>query len=349
MPDADAQAWLNTVSGALRPFLEHNPAAVFLRDGEGYFVWANAAYTRLLCGSYEGGLQGRRLDEVLPRKYARLYRQLDEAVIEKGTPLYDSVPFPRQGGSGSALGFRFPVELVGHGRGVGGVYIDASELQEVRHRWAVADECFRAVFDHALSPMAMLDIRGRITDANPAFCSLFGLSCSALRQRRLTDLVDFEAETPAGDPWQQLINGGRSRLQVDVSGLQEDGARFTARMTTTLVRRLDGTPSRAACTLGGITAAVPETPKLTPTELSLLLALAAGATNAELQRSVLLARQTVDYHLAKLRTILGADSRAALVARAYATGVLLPGCWPPRASAGVQTCDRPEGRSTTRA
>ncbi|MFE4922304.1 helix-turn-helix transcriptional regulator [Streptomyces sp. NPDC056661] len=325
----------NPLSAALLPFLEHSPAAVFLREREGRFVWTNAAYRQLICRSSEQELTGRMLEEILSEPYASLYRQLDDEVIERGTSLYDSVPFPRDGGTGRAVGFRFPVITL-NGPGIGGAYIDTSELEETRRRWSAADECFRAVFDHTTAPTALLDVHGQITDTNPALCTLFGVAPSALRGRSPEEVVDFGTARGV-DLWRQLTTGRRSRVQLAVISQRPNGSRFRARMTAAVVRRQDSTASLAVCSFDAIASlGESSTAMLTRTEIRLVVALAAGANNADLQRRMMLARQTVDYHLANLRAKLGADSRAAIVARAYATGVLEPGCWPPRAYADMQ-------------
>jgi hypothetical protein len=50
--------------------------------------------------------------------------------------------------------------------------------------------------------------------------------------------------------------------------------------------------------------------------------IASGASNAGVAHALSLSRQTVDYHLDRLHTALGASTRAALVARAFAIGTL---------------------------
>ncbi|MET7550944.1 PAS domain-containing protein [Streptomyces sp. NPDC005500] len=332
--DGRSDIWQDVPAAALLPFLEHTPAAVFLRQGDGRFVWTNAVYRRLLCQSVDTAIVGRKLEDVVSDGYARMYRRLDTEVVKRRAPLYDSVPFPRPGGTGRAAGFRFPVDIPRIGCGVGGVYIDVSELEETRQKWASADVCFRAVFDHATYPMAILDTDGRIIDSNPALCSLFGAPHSALIGLSPQDLVDFGTHARGNDLWRRLSNGRRSRVQLAVTGRRGNGSRFRARMTATVVRRPDGSPSLTACTFDAIVSP-PDAAELSHTEVELLLALASGASNAELQSRTMLARQTVDYHLANLRAKLGADSRAAIVARAYAIGVLEPGCWPPRAHVDV--------------
>jgi DNA-binding CsgD family transcriptional regulator len=70
--------------------------------------------------------------------------------------------------------------------------------------------------------------------------------------------------------------------------------------------------------------------RLTVTEARVLELLAAGQSNRRICQELYLAQPTVDYHLARLRRKLGADSRVAIVSRAYVLGHLRSAEWPPR-------------------
>ncbi|MFF1498184.1 response regulator [Streptomyces sp. NPDC058304] len=57
-----------------------------------------------------------------------------------------------------------------------------------------------------------------------------------------------------------------------------------------------------------------------------------GRSNGAIATDLRLSRQALDYHLCQLRVALDADSRPALVARAYTLGILDTRVWPPRAA-----------------
>jgi DNA-binding CsgD family transcriptional regulator len=69
--------------------------------------------------------------------------------------------------------------------------------------------------------------------------------------------------------------------------------------------------------------------RITPAELRVLQLVALGLTSREIAVRLWVSRQAVTYHIGNLFMKLRADSRAGLVARAYAIGVLAPGAWPP--------------------
>ena len=68
---------------------------------------------------------------------------------------------------------------------------------------------------------------------------------------------------------------------------------------------------------------------LTERELDVLCEAAAGAATGEIAKALGISSHTVAGHLRKMMRRTKARSRAELVARAYATGILLPRTWPP--------------------
>lgn len=70
----------------------------------------------------------------------------------------------------------------------------------------------------------------------------------------------------------------------------------------------------------------------TPAQLRVLELVALGLSSREIGSRLWVARQTVTYHIGNLLVKLDASTRAGLVARAYALGLLEAGHWPPHAS-----------------
>lgn len=69
---------------------------------------------------------------------------------------------------------------------------------------------------------------------------------------------------------------------------------------------------------------------LSPLCTKVLEGVAAGLSTSSLASSLYLSTQGVQYHVSALARKLKAANRTALVSRAYAAGILVPGSWPPR-------------------
>ena len=81
----------------------------------------------------------------------------------------------------------------------------------------------------------------------------------------------------------------------------------------------------------------------TEAEVRVLELVALGLSSQEIAERLWISRQGVTYHIGNLFTKLRADSRAGLVSRAYAAGLLHPGSWPPH----VRLEARPPVRSAS--
>ncbi|MGW0522284.1 LuxR C-terminal-related transcriptional regulator [Crossiella sp. NPDC003009] len=70
--------------------------------------------------------------------------------------------------------------------------------------------------------------------------------------------------------------------------------------------------------------------QLSQTRARILEGIAGGEPSHRLAARLHLSVRGVEYHLAAMQRALSAPNRVALVARAYTTGVLSSGAWPPR-------------------
>ncbi len=311
-------------------YTRYSPAAAFLRDARGEYRWVNEAYANLYRRTVSDMI-GRNTAEFDPPGLAERYAAADAHVLRTGRPLRHTVPFEGPDGTGYALGHRFPVPQPDGGYAVGGVYVDITDLVRAQQKAAEGEERYRALFEGAGIPIATIDLKGYVQDANAEFCHLYGYPTRELRRIRVRELVSREDLDRHLATWLEVAAGRRARHQATVTGITRDGRTFTARLTISLARLPDARPWLAIVTLELLTPPAHRQAELmlTPTEAAVLEALAAGRTNSGIAAELHLSRQAIDYHLANLRRKLAVPSRAALTARAYILGLLDPSRWPP--------------------
>ncbi|MEV7231877.1 LuxR C-terminal-related transcriptional regulator [Polymorphospora sp. NPDC051019] len=78
--------------------------------------------------------------------------------------------------------------------------------------------------------------------------------------------------------------------------------------------------------------------QLSELDAQIIEGIAAGECTIRIANRVYLSRQGVEYHVSKLLRHLRVSNRTALVAKAYALGILAAGTWPP---AVTKAGDRP--------
>ncbi|MFJ3231212.1 PAS domain-containing protein [Streptomyces sp. NPDC086787] len=314
------------------------PAAAFVRDVTGHYVWANHAYAHLY-GTTRDAVIGRHLADLDgPADVAR-FLTLDQEVMTEGRPVRHTLTYQRADGcSGHAAGYRFPVRW-GATPCVAGIYVDVTDYSQVldqRHR---AEADLRALRDHSGLACVRLTRGGRVSEAGTAVAEVLRV--------RLSDLIGLPADTLLADTperatlqrtWGDLITGRRRSARVSAVLVDAEGWQRRARIQLTAV--CDTVPHvTRASRVSGVWAVVTHLglrdraqPALTAAQVRILALLAAGGSNADIAEELHLSRQTVDYHLSRLRELLGAATRPALVARAYVLGILSPQAWPPRSA-----------------
>lgn len=320
---------------AFADFADFAPAAAFIRDRDGRYLWANHSYAHLY-GTTAEQVSGSRIEDFDSPSDAAQFRALDQEILSRGKPVRHTLSYHRSDGStGQAAGHRFPVQEDGQ-TCVAGIYVDITEHTRAMNERREAEEHLRALRDHSGLPCALLSANGRIEQASTATAELFRTGLSDLVGRRAHTLL---AATPDLHrlrlAWEGLIT--RRVRRVETSVLLEDaqGRHRRAQLHLATVSRSSGRAARVWAVVTHQGLAHEARPPLTAAQIRILSLLAEGRTNGEIATSLKLSRQTVDYHLSRLRDLLGAATRPALVARAYVLGILAPGAWPPRpATAG---------------
>ncbi|GAA3138295.1 PAS domain-containing protein [Streptomyces echinatus] len=318
--------------GAYASFADLSPAAVFVRDAEGRYVWANHAYAHLY-GTTRDHLIGRHLTETDGPEEAARFLALDEEVLSGGHSVRHTLAYRRPDGSpGHAAGYRFPLSW-GTLRCVAGIYVDITEYTHALDQWRQAEEDLRALRDHSGLPCLRLSADGVVGEASAAVAELLRV--------RLRDLIgspadSLLAETPERAAlhriWDDLIGGRRRSARTSAVLVDGDRRRRRAWLHLSAVRRHRDWAPEVWAVVTRLGLSHEPHPPLTAAQVRILALLAAGHSNADIAEALRLSRQTVDYHLSRLRHLLGGATRPALVARAYVLGILSPHTWPPRST-----------------
>ncbi|MFG3259750.1 PAS domain S-box protein [Streptomyces sp. NPDC048172] len=314
---------------AFADFADYAPAAAFIRDRDGRYLWANHSYAHLY-GTTPERVVGSRIEDLDTPSDAAQFRALDQEILSRGKPVRHHLRFHRSDGrTGQAAGHRFPVQERGQ-TCVAGIYVDITEHAHAMDQRREAEESLKALRDHSGVPCALLSVGGRIEQAGTATAELFRTRLSDLIGRRAHTLLAATPDTrPLRLAWEGLITRRIRRAETSAVLLDAQGRRRRARLHLATVSGRSGRVAHVWAVVTDQGVAHEAHPPLTAAQIRILSLLAGGSTNSEIAASLRLSRQTVDYHLSRLRTLLGAATRPALVARAYVLGVLTPRAWPP--------------------
>jgi PAS domain S-box-containing protein len=185
--------------------------------------------------------------------------------------------------------------------------------------------------------VANVDRSIRVAEANPEFSRQFGRSSAELDGRPFCDLLHPDVRDEAGRQFSGILDGRRAWFSEHVIALRPgDSSEFAGELTgiavydddgavagvMTLMRPEKGARKRqAAC---GRKAA------LTDMDARILEGVAAGVSTVQLASMLYISRGGIEYHVNILLRKLKVNNRPALVSKAYSTGLLCVGAWPPR-------------------
>ena len=104
------------------------------------------------------------------------------------------------------------------------------------------EEWFRAVFEGSAVGISVVDMAGRIIEANTAFQRLVGRSADELRRTPLGALDHPDDRARNAQLFRRLAAGRLSSYQLELRYLRPEGAAFPVRLTTSVVRDGEGAP-----------------------------------------------------------------------------------------------------------
>jgi PAS domain S-box-containing protein len=185
-----------------------------------------------------------------------------------------------------------------------------------------AEERFERLFRDGPAAAVAIDLQGRITDVNPAFCKLAARDAPALIGR---DASEVMAE--AGDAHEAPWRNGTDRpgpLTCARRVIRPDAQAVPVQLTASLVRDAAGTPSHWLCQaspklLAGVESA-PDGEPLSYRERQVLGLLAHGQDGPAIAERLGLSPETVRSYAQSARDKLGAKTRTEAVALAIVRG-----------------------------
>ncbi|MFG2722192.1 helix-turn-helix transcriptional regulator [Streptomyces sp. NPDC048416] len=196
---------------------------------------------------------------------------------------------------------------------------------------------FLTLLDRIPMPIAVCRIDGEVHVANPAMAAEWGTAPGRLRGRSLRELFTPRSEEQIERLVRALRTGRTSRYPIEVTWRAgPDGADRRGEFTIDPIMSTHGVPPVLLAMLY-VRNERPDPPppagvSVTEAQARILALAASGATTATIGKALGLTVDGVNYHLTRLSQRWRVQGRTALVAKAYALGVLAPGHWPPVAS-----------------
>ncbi|MER6133709.1 SpoIIE family protein phosphatase [Streptomyces sp. NPDC001815] len=150
----------------LQLFMDHTPAAIFIKDCAGRYLAVNAGFERLT-GAGRADILGRRIEDVLPRASAEPLRKAELEVQSTGRSLQRQDTLRLDDGPHHFLTTLFPLTSTsGAPYAVCGISTDSTERILAQQHSEQAQQRFRALLECAPDATLISDGRGTVVMAN---------------------------------------------------------------------------------------------------------------------------------------------------------------------------------------
>ena len=166
---------LITSETRFRSFMDNSPAAAWICDAEGRYVYLNKFLaTHILPDGFNS--IGKTMFELYPPEFSDLYHSNNLQVIRQNGPLEAIEKGVRSDGTPVVfLVYKFPV-LIGPGQvGIGGVAIDITDKTKAEEALRTSEQNLKAIFSSTRDAFFLVDKNLKLVSYNPIAAELYSM------------------------------------------------------------------------------------------------------------------------------------------------------------------------------
>jgi PAS domain S-box-containing protein len=215
-----------------RLFMNNSPAAAWIKNDQGRYVFASQNFEELL-GTRSDDCLGKTDAELWPKEMAGPLWENDRDVLVTGRPLkLNEETFDREGRSRSWLSHKFPFQDASGERYVGGMAIEITEIKKSEEALRESEQHFRHLYENIRDGIAAVDAKGRFVECNPQFLNMLGYSLEEISEITNKDITPKQWHAIESQIVQEQVNvKGYSDL-YEKEYVQKNGTVFPIEVQT---------------------------------------------------------------------------------------------------------------------
>ncbi len=246
-----AEAALRESEERFQAFMNHSPAAAFIKDSDGRYLYINKIFAERFSVSLEGFV-GKSDFDWLPPENARAVSENDRHVLASGkmSRVNEIVP-TTDGQKVEWLVLKFPMQTSDGRKLLGGVGIDITKQKRAERALKESEAQFRDLFDDAPVAYHELDTENRLTRVNETELAMLGYTAEEMVGR---PVWDFIVEDPEDDNIPVEIAAELRLEATQRTFRRKDGTEIPVLMRHRLIADGDGNVKGMRSTLQDISA-----------------------------------------------------------------------------------------------
>ncbi len=113
--------------------------------------------------------------------------------------------------------------------GVVVTFVDLTARKRIEAEQRERDACFREIFEHAATGIAIVSLEGMFEKCNPAFCKLVGYTDAELRRLNLMALIHPEDRSRYSDSLKAIQSNEAESFEIETRYIQKNGTNVLVR------------------------------------------------------------------------------------------------------------------------
>ncbi|WP_374827464.1 PAS domain S-box protein [Aerosakkonema sp. BLCC-F183] len=221
-------------------FMNYSPASAWIADKDGRLLYLSPTYFRMFQFPQQDAV-GKNIIDIYPAEFAKKFIENNHQVFQTKQVFETIEPAPRPDGSiGEFLVYKFPIIGSNGETLLAGVAVDITERRRTEAALKESEERFRRIFENSPIGVSIIDINGRLIQANKTYCEILEYSEQELRELTFADIThpeDMEAESGY---IRQLFNREISSYKIEKRYFNKNGQIVWVNLTATAVFNLQG-------------------------------------------------------------------------------------------------------------
>ena len=221
-------------------FMDHLPAAVFIKDRESRLLFANR-YLREIFG-WEDCL-GKTTEELVPPELVASMLADDRRALVAGPLVNQERISDGHGVEHFFDTYKFPVMAEGAPVLLGGIAVDVTARQRAVEALELSEKKYRSFYQSILQGFVSVDLDGNIMEANQSYLEMLGYTAEEIQGLRYQDITPLNwHEFEANIVEQQILPRGYSDI-YEKEYIRKDGTVFPIELRTYLIKDETGAPA----------------------------------------------------------------------------------------------------------
>ncbi len=231
----EAEVELHEMQERFMAFMGNLSGIAFIKDGQGRYIFVNAAWEKLFGRKLEQ-VRGLHDGDLFPSIMTEEFQQSDKLLRHARQPLQVVEKFIQPDGPHSYLVNKFiiPGETEGEDY-IGGIAVDITERLRTQNELRESQARSQAILASALDGIITIDQQGHVVEFNPAAERMFGYQNNEIIGQDMGSKIipaELRAQHRAG--LMHCVRTGESRIlgrRIELTACRADGSRFPAELT----------------------------------------------------------------------------------------------------------------------